>query len=150
MLNRNLEAFCGLYCGACPVYLKRADDWIVKIVLEEHGLAFEALHCEGCRSSELSPSCQNCLTRDCAKSKDLDSCSSCDLMPCERIAGFGNVRPHGKEVVGNLTFLRDKGSDAWLEAQARQWQCVACGRVGSWYETVCSACGGQLPAGYET
>jgi len=149
MSSRDLEAFCGLYCGACPVYLKRADDWIVKIVLEEHGLAFEDLHCEGCRTNTLSPSCQYCAVRDCAKSKGLDSCSGCSEFPCPRIAGFGSVRPHGSEVVGNLESIRDRGSEKWLADQAIQWQCSTCGRRGSWYETVCGKCEGQLPAGYE-
>jgi hypothetical protein len=120
----------------------------VKVVLERHGLSFEDLHCEGCRTESLSPSCQHCAMRDCAKSKRLDSCSQCDDMPCERIAGFGTVRPHGGETVGNLTFLRDKGSEAWLAAQAAQWQCASCGRVGSWYEQTCVQCGETLPAGY--
>lgn len=149
MTNRNTEAFCGLYCGACPVYLKREDDWIVKIVLEQHGLAFENLHCEGCRTDTLSPSCQNCLVRDCAKSKGLDSCSGCDAMPCERITGFGAVRPHCGEVVGNLTSLRDYGFEPWLTNQVVKWQCTQCGRVGSWYEQTCAECGTALPAGCE-
>ena len=149
MTNRNLEAYCGLYCGACPLYLKRADDWIVKVVLEEHGLAFEDLHCEGCRTDTLSPSCQNCAVRDCAKSKGLDSCSGCDELPCERITGFGTVRSHGGEVVGNLEAIQDHGSRKWLADQAAQWQCSNCGRGGSWYEITCGECGAHLPAGYE-
>ncbi|MBU1050726.1 DUF3795 domain-containing protein [Candidatus Bipolaricaulota bacterium] len=149
MASRNPEAFCGLYSGACPVYLKRDHDWIVKKVLEEHGMALEDLHCDGCRTDVLSPSCQHCATRDCAKRKGLDSCSQCSEMPCEGISGFGKVRPHGVEVVGNLMFLRDNGSEAWLAAQDAQWRCNSCGRVGSWYERTCEQCGAQLPAGYE-
>jgi hypothetical protein len=149
MANRNLEAFCGLYCGACPVFLNRADDWIVKVVLEQHGLAFEDLHCEGCRTDTLSPSCRDCDTRDCAKNKGLDSCSGCDELPCERISGFRTLRPHGGEVIGNLKAIKDHGSETWLTDQAAQWQCASCGRVGSWYEQACGECGTHLPAGYE-
>ena len=149
MENLNLEASCGLYCGACPVYLRREDDWIVKIVLEQHGLAFDDLYCEGCRSGALSPSCRDCATRDCAKSRGLDSCSGCDEFPCERIFGFGSVRPHGREVMGNLQAIRDRGAAQWLADQAMQWQCTRCGRAGSWYEPVCGACGAKLPAGYD-
>jgi len=147
-MNRNLEAFCGLYCGACPVYLKREDDWIVKTVLEQHELAFDDLHCEGCRTESLSPSCQNCAVRDCAKNQGLDSCSSCDELPCEQIAIFGHIRPHAGEVVGNLLALRHHGSEKWLANQAKQWACITCGRVGSWYERVCAECGSTLEAGY--
>jgi len=149
MVDRSVEAFCGLYCGACPVYLKREGDWIVRHVLKEHALSMETLHCEGCRTDMLSPSCQHCVVRDCAKQKGLDSCSQCAEMPCEGIAGFGSGRSHGCEVIGNLTFLRDNGSKAWLASQAAQWQCPMCGRVGSWYETTCSQCGTALPAGYD-
>ena len=149
MTIRNLEAYCGLYCGACPVYLKREDDWIVKIVLEEHELAFEDLHCEGCRTDTLSPSCRNCAVRDCAKSKGLGSCSGCDGLPCKRIAGFGTVCSHGGEVIANLKSIRDHGSEKWLTDQVTQWQCSTCGYVGSWYERTCGECGTPLPAGYE-
>jgi Protein of unknown function (DUF3795) len=89
--DRKLEAFCGLYCGACPVYLNRADDWIVKIMLEEHGVTFDDLHCEGGRTDTLSPSCQKCVVRDCAKSKGLDSCSGCGELPCVRMAARSSV-----------------------------------------------------------
>ena len=149
MASRNAEASCGLYCGACPVYLKRGHDWIVKKVLEEHGMALEDLHCDGCRADVLSPSCQHCTTRDCAKRKGLGSCSHCSEMPCERIFGCGTVRPHGVEIVGNLMFLRDKGSGAWLTAQDAQWRCKSCGHVGSWYERTCEQRRAQLSAGYE-
>jgi hypothetical protein len=149
MTNRNREAFCGLYCGACPVYLNRTDSWIVKVVMEQHGIAIEALRCEGCRSGTLSPSCRDCPVRDCAKSKGLDSCSACPEMPCEWISGFSPERPHGKERVGNLRFLREHGPDAWLDHQAAQWTCTQCGRVASWYETTCAQCGSDLPVGYE-
>jgi hypothetical protein len=147
--NRNLEAYCGLYCGACPVYSSREDDWIVKSVLEQHGLTIDELHCEGCRSGTLSPSCQVCATRDCAKSKGLDSCSGCEAFPCGRISDFGSARPHGKDVITNLTFLREHGSEAWLAQQAVKWTCSTCGRVGSWYETTCAQCGKPLSAGYD-
>jgi hypothetical protein len=148
MTARNKEAYCGLYCGACPVYLNRTDSWIVKVVMEQYGIAIEDLHCKGCRSGTLSPSCRDCPARDCAKSKGLDSCSACPELPCEQIAGFSPERPHGKERVSSLRFLRDHGSQAWLDQQATQWTCTHCGRVGSWYEQTCADCGATLPAGW--
>ncbi len=148
-MNRNLEAYCGLYCGACPVYLHRENDWIVKTVLNQQGLTIDELHCEGCRSDILSPSCQDCKTRDCAVQRGLDSCSACEQLPCDRILVFGSDRPHGLEVMGNLIALHDHGSEVWLDREAVRWACTRCGRAGSWYESVCPQCGEGLPSGHQ-
>jgi len=148
MTERNKEAYCGLYCGACPVYLKREGDWIVQVVVEQYGLSFEALRCEGCRSDVLSPSCMDCGIRDCAQRKGLDSCAPCGEFPCKEIAGFGAVRPHGAEAVPNLKAIRRDGAEQWRIDQAAHWACNQCGTVGSWYEQVCPTCGSVLPSGW--
>ena len=148
MTERNKEAYCGLYCGACPVYLKRPNDWIVETVLAQHELTFEELHCEGCRSDHLSPSCMDCRIRDCAQHKGLDSCAPCTEFPCQWIAGFRTIRPHGAETVPNLTAIREHGSASWLASQARHWACRTCGTTGSWYEQTCTSCGATLSAGW--
>jgi len=147
LIDRNLEAFCGLYCGSCPVRLKRKDDWLYQAVRERFAEKDEDLLCRGCRSDVLSASCRDCEKRDCAVAKGLDSCASCPEMPCDRLNSFR--LPHAAEIVPNLEALRDRGHEAWLTEQAKQWRCAQCGRAGSWYERVCTDCGATLPAGHE-
>lgn len=146
MTDRNLEAHCGLYCGACPVLLVRRDDRLYQAVREHFAAPDEDLLCRGCRSDVLSISCRECPKRDCAKSKGLDSCSACPDMPCDLQKNFR--LPHASEILPNIEALRDRGFSTWLAEQAEHWRCATCGRTGSWYERVCSDCGAALPAGH--
>lgn len=146
MTDRNLEAYCGLYCGACPVYLQRTDNWIFRAVRERFAETDADLVCHGCRSDVLSISCRDCPKRDCAKAKGLDSCAACPEMPCDKLTFR---LPHAAEIIPNLEALRARGSATWLAEQAAQWRCPSCGRTGSWYECVCADCGAELPAGHE-
>jgi len=145
MVDRNLEAYCGLYCGACPVLLKREDDAIHRAVREHFDAEPEDLFCRGCRSDVLSVSCRDCAKRDCAQQRGLDSCATCPEMPCDKLTFR---LPHASEIVPNLEALRDRGSHAWLAEQAKHWQCPSCGHTGSWYERICAQCGTELPAGH--
>ena len=148
MTNRNLEAYCGLYCGSCPVYLKEFDSSLVQAVLEHFECSEADLDCHGCRAETISLSCRDCDRRDCAQSKGFDSCSACPEMPCDLQKNFR--LPHASEILPNLEALRDRGSSTWLAEQAEQWRCTTCGRIGSWYEQACPDCGGALPAGHRT
>jgi len=147
MDERNLEAHCGLYCGACPIYLRQYDGWLVRAVAERVQCETESLRCQGCRSGMVSPSCRDCPRRDCAQAKGFDSCAACPDMPCEWTRNWR--LPHGADVVPNLEALRDRGSAAWLAEQADHWRCPSCGKAGSWYERICRQCGTALPSAHE-
>ena len=146
MTDRTAEAYCGLYCGACPVLLKREQDVIYRAVREHWSASTEDLDCLGCRSEVLSVSCRDCPKRDCAQARGLDSCATCPEMPCDKLTFR---LPHAAEIVPNLTALRDHGPSVWLEQQEAKWRCPSCGRMGSWYERSCPDCGAMLPAGHE-
>lgn len=148
MSNRNLEAYCGLYCGACPVYLQQYDGWLVQAVTEYFKCERTDLRCHGCRSETISLSCRDCDRRDCTTSKGFDSCSACPEMPCDRMSNY--QLPHMSKAVPNLEALRDRGSDAWLAEQAEQWKCPSCGKTGSWYEQICARCDTALSSGHES
>lgn len=148
MSSRNLEAYCGLYCGACPVYLRQHDSWLVQAITEHFNCKVGDLRCMGCRSEMVSISCRDCDRRDCAKSKGFDSCSACPEMPCDRMSNYS--LPHMRDAVPNLEALRVRGSNAWLAEQAEQWKCPSCGKTGSWYEQICAQCGTALSSGHES
>ena len=51
-------AYCGLYCGACPLYLATRAGTLDSLV--SHGMGAEHLRCLGCRSEKVSVYCLNC------------------------------------------------------------------------------------------
>ena len=63
MVNENLVAACGLYCGWCPFYL----------------VGCEEFKCGGCWSRD------KCAIRDCAKEKGLKICTYCQEFPCQKL-----------------------------------------------------------------
>ena len=73
----NLAAPCGLYCGACSIYIayKRGDtallEQMVSGVSQYIGKALEVkdLACEGCLSEIVAIQCRDCAIRDCAIEK---------------------------------------------------------------------------------
>jgi hypothetical protein len=147
MTDRNKEAFCGLYCGACYFFLAEERGTLAEMAASR-GRTLEATLCHGCRTETLSSSCRVCAVRDCAQARRLTSCSECADMPCNEIRRVAALRPHLVEIVGNLERLRDIGSAAWLAEQADLWACPECGKTRAWYETACSQCASPLPSGY--
>jgi hypothetical protein len=66
MASMNLVGRCGIYCGACPVYLgARGNDEAAKYALEQWKVGEDQLRCEGCQG--LTPDCfgNGCGYREC-------------------------------------------------------------------------------------
>lgn len=65
--NEELIAFCGLYCGACPQYLKNI--------------------CPSCRKHERATWCK---VRTCCISNNLSSCADCstNVLECKKFTNF--------------------------------------------------------------
>jgi len=67
MIDEKLLGRCGIYCGACPTYLKG--------------------NCNGC-TSEHKPG--DCYSLDCCNSRGLRFCGACEDFPCDTIL----TKPH--------------------------------------------------------
>lgn len=66
--DKDLIAFCGLYCGACPSYLKGK--------------------CPGCKDNIKASWCK---IRQCCNENNLQSCADCksvELMECRKFNNF--------------------------------------------------------------
>jgi len=132
MTERDLLAFCGLYCGACGLRglkepaeeMKRILDAynygeIAKFIpgMEEYPafektlVEFTKQFCPGCREGGGNP---GCVIRICAKEKGLETCADCNEMPCEKARFITEGYP---DVVENLKRIQQIGSDKWLEEQ---------------------------------
>jgi len=132
MTERDLLAFCGLYCGACGLRdLKEPAEKMKQILdaynygeiakfipgMEEYP-AFEKTlteftkqFCPGCRQGGGNP---NCVIRICAKERGFNTCADCNEMPCEKAKFITEGYP---SVIENLKRIKKIGSDKWLEEQ---------------------------------
>lgn len=172
--KQNLVAPCGLYCGACFIYLaaQRGDseslEWVAKGLSEQRGqtvsglpplkkgsvvseqrwqtLEVKDVACEGCLSSgKIFAICRVCGFRDCALQKGVTHCSQCADSPCQELVDFSNdVFPHHGEVLANIRRQRDIGIDAWIAEQEQRWRCPHCGCATDWYASQCPDCGAAL------
>ena len=137
-----LAAFCGLYCGACSVYIASTEDPVRLARLSARlGTSPEELRCLGCRSEVLGVHCRNCAFKACAKGRGLESCSTCEALPCEELKAFQRERPHRLELWEDLAALRESGAAEWLRAVRDRYVCPDCGMVNSAYDLSCRHCG---------
>ena len=78
---------CGLYCGACPVYLSRFEDEDFRNkVVEAWKISAERCDCEGCGKPKPQSPCADCKILICLDSKNLRTCYECssfDKEDCE-------------------------------------------------------------------
>ena len=148
--SEQLAASCGLYCGACSIYQavrRGASEFLVAAaagISEMLDFPVEAsdLNCDGCLSDVRAIQCRECQLRDCASSKELTHCASCDSFPCQQIIDFKNDQfAHHSEVLENIRRQRDVGISAWAGEQQKRWVCPGCGNATEWYGQQCQHCG---------
>jgi len=138
--NRALMAPCGLYCGACGVYIATRDgnEKFRGVMGKLYGTTPEETACAGCMQPDPAKTlygyCRVCAIRDCVKEKGLASCHACEAWPCERIENFGfatGVRvmkraiPLWREFVVRLG--EEEGGVAWARAECERYRCPDCG-----------------------
>lgn len=151
--QQNLAAPCGLYCGACSIYVagRRGDskrlEQIARVMAEYLGRPVEGkdLACEGCLSEVIALQCRDCVLRACAFEKGLTHCAQCSDFPCQRIIAFNNDgMRHHSEVLDNIRCQWIIGIGAWIEEQKERWRCLHCGCAVDWYASQCPDCGTTL------
>ena len=148
--NENLVASCGLYCGACSIYLATQENTEQRIasIQKQFGsvpikLSREDMLCDGCLSGgRLASFCRNCATRECATDKTKTRrCSECAEFPCSQITGFNNSGMlHHAEVLENLRQLRTIGIKKWAKHEEDRWRCPKCQTTIAWYDPECLKC----------
>ncbi len=140
MRNKEIMAPCGLYCGACGVYIATRDNnqKFKQIMGNLYGSKPEETECLGCMQPDppkkLYGFCKDCKIRDCVKLKEFYSCHQCDEWPCKEIENFGlktglrvmkrtipvwreKVKAHGDE----------EGSVEWARHECNRYHCSSCG-----------------------
>jgi hypothetical protein len=151
--GERLVAPCGLYCGACPMYLasQEKDEQKFEALMKQFSgskMQFkrEDLLCDGCiGGGRVAAFCRKCAMRSCAEAKtDVTRCSDCTEYPCSKITGFNNDGMlHHAEVLANLRQIRAMGITKWTRSEEDRWSCPQCRTKISWYDKACSKCGAK-------
>lgn len=139
--NKELMAPCGLYCGACAVYIATRDgnEKLKAIMGILYGTKPEDTECLGCMQSDppkkMYEYCNICKIRDCVKSKHFYSCHQCDEWPCSLTENFPittgrrvikRAIPIWREKVASIG--DEKGSVEWARSECERYHCPSCGK----------------------
>jgi len=137
MIDNNLAAPCGIYCGACRQYLLWKKD-----LLEERGYK---IGCKGCRIRN-----KNCafIRRYCPalKKKELDYCYECEQFPCQKLQKIDSLyrERYSVNMVENLKRIEEIGVEKWLQEQKELYTCPECGGEICVHDAECYDCGMKI------
>jgi hypothetical protein len=151
--NEKLVAPCGLYCGACPMYLasqdhdeKKMDELVKQFSGRGSKMAVADLQCDGCiGGGRVASFCRACAMRTCAENtKKVTRCADCPDFPCSKITNFNNDGMlHHAEVLENCRKLKEAGIQEWAKREEARWRCPQCRANIAWYDKTCSQCGAK-------
>ena len=137
MVDINLAAPCGVYCGACRSYLLEK-----KNLFEEKG---RKAGCNGCRIRH-----KKCafIRRDCPAlwKKEIDFCYECDKFPCQKLQKLDSRYQEkvGVNMVENLKRIERVGVEKWLLEQEEHYSCPECGGEICVHDAECFDCGMKI------
>jgi hypothetical protein len=141
-IDKTAAAVCGLYCGACQVYIATTEDPARLAHLAERlQMTEEALACHGCRSDKRWPLCESCVMFECAARRGIEFCSQCSIYPCDDLRQFQAVMPHRRELWSDLDRIEAVGYEQWLGEIVSRYACTRCGTINSAYDLACRSCG---------
>lgn len=126
-MKAELIAPCGMNCRLCYGYIRPRGP------------------CLGCRAPDESKpkSCQTCKIVVCEKRavNGWETCAPCDT-PCRRLKDL-DKRYRTKYHMGmleNLTVIRERGMDFFLQQQEERFRCPACGETLCVHREKCPSC----------
>ena len=134
MVDNNLAAPCGLYCGACRHYLVKK-----KNMMEERGFK---KGCDGCRIRN-----KNCafIKRDCKayKTNKIQYCFECKDFPCENLHKMDDTyqERYHLSMIENLKRIKEVSVKNWLQEQQELYTCPQCGGEICVHDAECFDCG---------
>ncbi|MCP4752057.1 MAG: DUF3795 domain-containing protein [Proteobacteria bacterium] len=147
--NKDLMAPCGLYCGACGIYIATRDnnEKFRGVMAGLYGTKPEETECLGCMQTNPTKNmygwCEQCNMRNCVKEKGYYSCHQCQDWPCEMTENFGFAT--GVNVMKKtIPLWREKVAEHGDEEGSVEWARAECGRYH------CSSCGEPLFRGAQS
>jgi hypothetical protein len=128
MVNKDLLAPCGLYCGVCGILIAHRDNnsKFKELLAGFYGVLPDEISCKGCLSDERFKYCQECPIRSCTEEKHYEGCHECNGFPCDLIQNF--PVPVGKKVILRaIPTRRELGTEKWVEKEEMRYHCPHCG-----------------------
>ena len=148
-LDERLAAVCGLYCGACTLFIATKEDPArLKGLAARFQLSEEAVKCYGCRSDKRGPYCEKCKMFACAAERGIEFCVDCMEYPCDELKQFQSERPHRIELWEDLERIKAIGYKRWLKEVRENYACFQCRSINSAYDLKCRKCGEEPSCGY--
>jgi len=128
MVNKELLAPCGLYCGVCSILIAHRDNnqRFKEVLAPVYGCTPEEIVCRGCLSEEVFKFCRICGIKACALEKNYEGCHQCQDWPC----GFFDDLPFetGKKVIMRaIPQWRKWGTEKWVAEEEKRYHCPHCG-----------------------
>ena len=137
MVDINLAAPCGMYCGTCRSYLLLKKD-----LFKEKGYKSG---CKGCRIQD-----KNCahIKRDCQvlRKNEINFCFECTKFPCQRLERLDNryKTKYSVSFINNLERNREVGPVNWLKEQVVLYTCPKCEGEICVHDAECFDCGNKI------
>ncbi|TCL62383.1 uncharacterized protein DUF3795 [Hydrogenispora ethanolica] len=147
--ERKENGYCGLYCGACPVFMKTQNGQIEQLAAEL-GTPVVEVACFGCKSNQVAKWCRDdCPIKKCSQEKGHDYCIECDDYLCKDLMEFRDDPryPYHTEIEAYLDQIRKEGTESWLNFMKIRWSCKNCHTPYDWFQQTCNRCGAAV-AGY--
>ncbi len=139
--DKTLASVCGLYCGACSVYIGTTEDPArLKRHAAQYGLTAEETSCLGCRSAKIPKIRTDCKFPSCAAAHGVEFCGECPEYPCSELQAFKAECPHRNDIFRDLEQINRIGVTEWLRQARTHYTCSACGTVNSPYDLKCREC----------
>lgn len=128
IIDRSVIAPCGMNCGSCIGYM-RPDN-----------------KCYGCWQDDefKRNSCVQCVIKKCDLLEKTESkfCYECPKYPCRRLKQLDKryKTKYHTSFLDNLSMIRDKGIDYFLDFETNRRKCPNCGSTLSVHRDNCLDC----------
>ena len=125
--KKNVDvAYCGIYCGACDLYLNGKKD---------------GERCRRCTHPSME---SKCGIFNCAKEKKVANCGLCDSFEsCEKLKKHHEEKLYRKVARRTCEKIKADGMAVTTETLKKRWTCKACNKPFPWNNTTgtCPRCG---------
>ncbi len=128
MINQELVAPCGLYCGVCGIYYatESGDQTLKEKLAKAYGDTPDKINCRGCLSDSVYWYCAVCAIKSCTKEKGYSGCQQCESFPCDKINN--SPVPEGKKnILRAIPLWRALGTEAFIKGEEKLFACDNCG-----------------------
>jgi hypothetical protein len=128
MINQELVAPCGLYCGVCGIYCATAsgDQPLKEKLAKAYGDTPDKINCRGCLSDSVYWYCAVCAIKSCTKERGYGGCHQCADFPCDKIDNF--PVPEGKKnILRAIPIWKELGTEAFIKGEEKLFTCDNCG-----------------------